>query len=404
MRTAFAFALAFLASVPAQPPTPSTTFKGGTELVLVDLVVTDTSDHPVAGLSVGDFVVKEDGKTRPIVSFQAFGAGAVVLHKSESGDASTNAATSVPAAPPVRSADASTVLVVDDGHLSLTEAGRLRPALRTLLTRVGERQGAFMLVAPVSQISVLGVLPGNAGDLSAVVDKIVGHRIDDTDYPIAEAEAYAIVRGDLEVLKRVVGRLVTMHPETPPAEMEAVAHERAIDVAHDATQRRETLYHAVLLCLDWLAPRPGRHSLILASGGFARELSDSRYDEVVTRSLRANAPIHFLDARGLGGFSPYQSAQYSAPLTHDTDEGPFGRYDAAEGSTILADDTGGLTIGNSNNLERGLERLLDTMTTYYVLAYQPPAHDKPGFRKIKVEVRGKGLRVRARRGYFASGR
>jgi hypothetical protein len=45
--------------------------------------------------------------------------------------------------------------------------------------------------------------------------------------------------------------------------------------------------------------------------------------------------------------------------------------------------------------------LLDTMTTYYVLAYQPPAHEKPGYRRIKVEVRAKGLQVRARRGYFS---
>jgi len=403
MRTAVTTTLALIASIHAQQPPPSTTFKSGTELVLVDFVVSDKSDHPVAGLSINDFAVKEDGNTRPIVSFQAFGVGAVAASGSGATNDPGHAATPVPEAPLTPSADASTILVVDDGHLSLAEAGRLRPALKELLTKVGKRQGAFMLVAPVSMISVLGVLPGNAAALSAVVDQIVGHRIDDTEYPIAEAEAYAIVRGDREVLQRVTGRFVTMHPETPPAEAEAVAHERANDVAHDATLRRETLFRAVLSCLDWLAPRPGRHSLILASGGFARDQYDSQYDEVVTRSLRANAPIHFLDARGLGGFSPYSSAEYSAPLTRKTDEGPFGRYDAAEGSTVLADDTGGLTIGNTNNLERGLERLLDTMTTYYILAYQPPEHVKSGFHKIKVEVHGKGLTVRARRGYFSGG-
>jgi hypothetical protein len=38
--------------------------------------------------------------------------------------------------------------------------------------------------------------------------------------------------------------------------------------------------------------------------------------------------------------------------------------------------------------------------TYYVLSYEPPEHTKPGFRKIKVEVATKGLKVIARRGYF----
>jgi VWFA-related protein len=141
---------------------------------------------------------------------------------------------------------------------------------------------------------------------------------------------------------------------------------------------------------------------IVVSGGFARDPDDARYYELVTRSLRANAPVHFLDARGLQGAGRYQTAENSTGLSRSVDEGPFGWSEAAQGSTDLADDTGGITIANANDLERGLGRLLDTMTTYYVIAYQPPAHDKPGYRKIKVEVRARGYRVRARSGYFSS--
>jgi VWFA-related protein len=156
-----------------------------------------------------------------------------------------------------------------------------------------------------------------------------------------------------------------------------------------------------LLCLDWLAARPGRHSMIVVSGGFAREQVDTKYQDVVTRSLRANAPIHFLDARGLQGIGRYAGVQYGPALSRNADEGPFGWVEAAEGSALLADETGGVVVGNSNDLEKGLGRLLDAMQTYYILAYQPPAHDKPGYRKIKVEVRTKGLNVRARRGYYS---
>jgi hypothetical protein len=52
-------------------------------------------------------------------------------------------------------------------------------------------------------------------------------------------------------------------------------------------------------------------------------------------------------------------------------------------------------------MEKGLDQLLDTMAAFYVLAYQAPPHNKAGFHTIKVDVRGKGITVRARRGYYA---
>jgi VWFA-related protein len=172
-------------------------------------------------------------------------------------------------------------------------------------------------------------------------------------------------------------------------------------LAHDARTRRDAFYDVALRSLDWLASRPGRHSLIVISSGFASDPDDSKYFEVVTRSLRANAPIHYLDARGLQGAGRYQSVEYGPGLSRSVDEGPSGRWEEGAGSTDLADDTGGISIGNTNDLEKGLGRMLDAMTTYYVLAYQPPAQEKPGYREIKVEVRTKGLQVRARRGYFS---
>jgi len=94
--------------------------------------------------------------------------------------------------------------------------------------------------------------------------------------------------------------------------------------------------------------------------------------------------------------------EYGTLLSRGVDEGPAGWTEAAAGATALADDTGGIVISSSSNdMEKGLGRLLDTMTAYYVLAYQPPARDKPGFRRITVEVRGRGLHVRARSGYFS---
>ncbi len=71
-----------------QAPKPPT-FKTGTEIVLVDFVVSDKTDRLVKGLTVADFLVKEDGKERAIVSFTAFAGDAPPAPAGASIDAAT---------------------------------------------------------------------------------------------------------------------------------------------------------------------------------------------------------------------------------------------------------------------------------------------------------------------------
>jgi VWFA-related protein len=76
------------------------------------------------------------------------------------------------------------------------------------------------------------------------------------------------------------------------------------------------------------------------------------------------------------------------------------RTDAAQGAAVLADDTGGVIVRNTNDLAKGLGRLFDTMESYYVIGYEHAPQSKAAFRQIKVETRAKDVTVRARRGYF----
>src|SRR3954463_3465684 len=53
----------------AQAPTPQATFRGGTDLVQVDVSVLDGKRHPVRGLTAGGFPLFEDGEPREIQAF-----------------------------------------------------------------------------------------------------------------------------------------------------------------------------------------------------------------------------------------------------------------------------------------------------------------------------------------------
>jgi VWFA-related protein len=398
---AFGIAACLVATSSAaqQPKTP--TFGVGTKVVLVDLVVTDGKDNVVTGLSAADFIIKEDGKVRPIVSFAAFS------------NETTNAAgpqdvvvEPFPSATPEprKIPNAIAVLFVDDGQLSPVQAMRMRPALKKLVDSLAERNGALALVAPWANISLANEVEGNRALFGAAIDKIKGRRFEERGTePMADAEALAIERGDQSMLQRLSLRFVALNPGLDPDQATAMVRSRAMEVARDARNRRKDAFGVLLKSLDWLIKQPGRHSVVMVSGGFAADYEDDEQREVVTRSHDAKAPIHFLDARGLQGMGMFQGVEYGPAMDREAGETPFAFAEAAEGSTSLALDTGGLVVRNTNNFEKGLERLFDTMSTYYVLGYDPPEHAKPGFRKIKVEIKRKGLKVIARRGYFDKG-
>ena len=75
--------------------------------------------------------------------------------------------------------------------------------------------------------------------------------------------------------------------------------------------------------------------------------------------------------------------------------------DFVSGHMDLAEATGGFTYRLNNNLVPALDQVADEMGTYYVLGYAPPGPNDGRFRRVRVRVEQKGLRVRTKKGYIA---
>jgi len=381
------------AVVVAAPLRAQPSFKTRTDVVLVDFIVSDKTNQPLRGLTASDFVVKEDGKERPIVSFTAFDGGDAAAPAV----ASSATAASQSAAPgPVPA----TVLLIDDGHFTPQHIVWVKPALKELLATMSKRGGAVSMVAPWSKVSVAGLFPNDATAFNEGIDKIVGQRFEDrSSFPIADAEAIAAAGGDPQTIARLANRYVALNPTLTVDAATALVHNRAVEVASDVRQRRDVLYGIAGLALEWLAKQPGRHSLLVVSPGFPREPGDPRYQHVVTRSMQVNAPIHFVDVRGLHGMG-LQGLQYRAGMDENANTAPSTWADDAEGASLLADETGGMTVRNTNDIGKALASVVDTMSTYYIIGYEAPAHAKGGFKRITVEAKTRDLHVRARKGYY----
>ncbi len=111
--------------------------------------------------------------------------------------------------------------------------------------------------------------------------------------------------------------------------------------------------------------------------------------DIVGEANRANASFYTMDPRGL-----------VATFTHGEYMAVKDRHDAMRD---LAGGTDGLAILNSNDLDAGLRRVADDLSSYYLLGYYSSNAKLDGrHRTIRVRVKRPGVDIRARQGYRAA--
>ena len=112
-----------------------------------------------------------------------------------------------------------------------------------------------------------------------------------------------------------------------------------------------------------------------------------------------NVSFYPVDARGLAAFDRDLNEN---PVLGPADEIRLVRS-RVESLRTLADNTDGLAVVDTNDLDKGFQRIVDDMTSYYLLGYYSTNTKLDGkVRKIKVRVKRNGVDVRARRSYRAA--
>lgn len=127
--------------------------------------------------------------------------------------------------------------------------------------------------------------------------------------------------------------------------------------------------------------------------------NDDYFRNLLDAANRNNASFYPIDPRGLAVFdSPLGP---DAPPLIVVDQASLRqRLDVLR---TLAENTDGMAIVDSNDLEGGLRRVADDLTSYYLLGYYSSNSKLDGtFRRITVRVTQPGVQVRARRGYRAA--
>jgi VWFA-related protein len=129
-------------------------------------------------------------------------------------------------------------------------------------------------------------------------------------------------------------------------------------------------------------------------------IDNERYfRDIIGDANRANTSFYTVDPRGLPVFDTPIGPDPPPPPSVDQDILKR-RLDNLQ---VLAENTDGLAVVNSNNLERGFRRISDDLTSYYLLGYYSSNTKLDGrFRNVKVRVNQPGIEIRARKGYRAA--
>ena len=126
--------------------------------------------------------------------------------------------------------------------------------------------------------------------------------------------------------------------------------------------------------------------------------NDQYFRDIVAQANRANASFYPVDPRGLAVWDSPLGPELPPPMLVDQ----ANLRTRLESMHDLAAATDGLAVVSSNDLDVGLRRIADDLTSYYLLGYSSTNTKLDGrYRGLEVKVRQPGVDVRARRGYRA---
>jgi VWFA-related protein len=418
MRAAAFVAAACLAwaAVAAQAPqAPPPVFRGGVDIVHLDVSVLDRDRRPVRRLTAADFTVLADGHPQPIGAFASIDvpeahppAEPAAWVRTVPPDVRTNA---IARAPEGRLF----VLLLDDGLIPADPAA-IASAKRIARMAI-DRLGPADQMAVVFTVGSRGAqnFTSERGKLLAAVDTL------------QQGYASHLLGWDSAVFDDQSNRWILTNNGDAGYFMGSVRTlESVADTLIAAPQRRKAIIYVspgVTADIESASrpalATPGKSMMIREANGTLV----GRLPELYRRLQHANVTIYPVDPTGLGGLEAYvlQRAAALRPVREATlpfspmddwldPPGPPMAMDLSRRVTSLnldflrtaAQNTGGMAIVNTNDFDAGVDRIFQENSSYYLLGFSAPASHRPGsLHRLEVRVRRDGVQVRARTRYAA---
>jgi VWFA-related protein len=399
-------------------------------LVLVPVVVKDSSGNPVSGLKKEDFQLMDNGKPQTVSIFSVetaetrTGSAAVATETTPAETETEKVTGGAPAAPvskPLELPRRFIALVFDDSHMKVAEAMAVHAATEKL----------FATLTPTDRVAIYSTqgdvqqdYTGDPATLRKTLANIVPHsskyeghyECPNISYHQAELIEYQHDNEAIQVAQ--ADSIVNECPFILEATVRRILQEgdswtrATYDSLNDITRK--------------LASMPGQRVLVYVSPGFLIGVPlQNDHADWIERAVRAGVVVNTIDARGLytpQGMPEIDALPQKAPYKHRDANGnlvddPKIDYQGIEGTYRMqtqfdsgavlqgmAAGTGGTYFHNRNDLDVGLRQALAVPSVTYILGFKPQNTEANGkLHNLKVHVSNGGkYSIQARNGYYAT--
>jgi VWFA-related protein len=395
---------------------PVTTIRAYSNIVVVDVIVTDSQGNPVRGLKKSDFTLLESKQPQAIRTLEEHGASANERFTPE------------PALPPglfSNKAPAPTsgpvnVLLLDYLNTPLSA----QPYARKQLLHFLDEAPAGVPIAIFALTNRLMMLHGFTSDFSVLkaaldpkdggapqasnvlTDPLNGGNMRDTTLSTAYSEAASF--------SDAAAAIIT------PEIVANISRFESMQASFQEDMRVRYTLDGLELLARYLVGIPGHKNVIWYTAGFPLRIepdvseadsggdpndSTVQNDEELRKTdnllTRAQVAVYPVDARGLMTDPSLNFASNDSPSTAP---GDFLQRTAQERLTMeaMAEDTGGRAFYNTNNLSQAVEKSVEFGSNYYTLTYSPSNIKWDArFRSIKLAVDQPKVSLTYRNGYYA---
>jgi VWFA-related protein len=393
-----------------------------TNLVQVDAVVTDKSGKPVPDLKPEDFEILEDGRAQPITNFSYVELAPPVAAPRPSPSSADKTA---PPLPPTHlrpeQVRRTFALVVDDLTLSFESTFFVREALKKFVDRQMQPGDLVAIIRTGGGIGALQQFTSDKRQLYAAIERVRWNM-----QGLGNVGAFASIRRDNSVTDRTEDNK-DLGPQGVAQNTSAMLDKADKDrnLRLDTDDFREEIFSvgtlgALNYVVRGLRDLPGRKSVLLISDGlriFSRNNpgASSRVEIALRRLIdlanRASVVISTMDARGLEVPDMLAASDNTFDMSTEQIEAQLNSrrndfIDSQSGLIYLAQQTGGIAVRNNNDLNKGIQRVLDNQKGYYLIGYRPdkstfdPATGRRLFHKLTIKTKRPGLNVRYRTGFY----
>ena len=378
------------------------------KVINVPAYVTDKKGNPVRGLSKDDFILLEDGQPVSLTNF----------YEVSEGERLGEDGRSAPRPDPLRAAEPELIrrqprvpdderlyLVVYVDHFNIRPFNRNRifRYVREFLREHVDRDDEVMLVSYNRSVKIERTFTRDAQLISRALFELETHTGGRTNYDSDRRDLLRQMMDDEDPL-RVQG-LIRLHAEQIYNDMQFTLDglKEIVGSLGGLPGRKAVLYVS-----DGLPHRAGDDMFQAMAERFRDDFGSVRLDSLQfdsTRRLRDitdtananNVAFYTMDATGLMGRTSL-GAEYQASFTSPHIDS-IANQNMQSTIQMMADETGGQFIVNTNNFDDGFDRFGSDFNNYYSLGFSP-SHAGSGRRyKLECKVKVRGLRCRTKQNY-----